>query len=132
MNIKALIVDDVDFLALMLAKMMPQGSTTKTAASGDEAIKLYGKAFYAKEPYHLICLDIRMPNIDGVEVLEFIRKFEKDQNVAKENAAKIIMTTSVNKKETVIEVMQKGCDSYIIKPYNKERIDIELKKLALI
>jgi len=132
MKFKALIVDDISFLSIILSRMLQDIAVTDTASNGEEAIKKFSSAFYQDKPYDLICLDIKMPNIDGVQVLEFIRNFEKESENLKNGPTKIIMTTGVNQKDEVIKVMKKGSDGYIVKPYHKDKIYQEVKRLNLI
>lgn len=56
----------------------------------------------------IILLDIKMPDMDGIEVLRRIREFDKD--------VCIIMVTVVNDKTTGMEALKTGADEYVTKP----------------
>jgi CheY-like chemotaxis protein len=73
-NIKILLVDDeTDFRQLMMFWLKSKGYLVFTAIDGKDAIDLV-----KKEPPDIIFLDLRMPVMDGLEVLKRIRNFNKD------------------------------------------------------
>ena len=73
-NIKILLVDDeADFRQLMTFWLKSKGYSVMTATDGKSAIDMV-----KEEPPDIIFLDLRMPVMDGVEVLKRIRKFNKD------------------------------------------------------
>jgi two-component system, chemotaxis family, chemotaxis protein CheY len=97
---------------------------------GSEAIEAFIMAAEEKNPYDLICLDIMMPKVDGLKVLQSIRNFEKESNVEKK--AKIILTTALNDSNFVHGAFDNGCDAYAAKPLNTSKLREVLKKLSLI
>ena len=74
---------------------------------------------------YLLLLDIRMPKMDGVEVLRRI----KDDPMLR--AMPVIMLTTTNDPREVQECYNLGCNSYITKPVNYEQFAEALKRLGL-
>jgi len=95
---------------------------------GEEVINFF---FGANHPYlddpemnYLILLDIKMPKIDGIEVLE---KLKGNENLKK--IPVIMITTTDNPRE--IEICHKlGCNSYIVKPVDYEKFIEVVKRLG--
>ncbi|MFH1983545.1 MAG: response regulator [Pseudomonadota bacterium] len=81
------------------------GFAVETAASGPEALELL-----SRNAYHLMMLDIKMPGMDGVDVLK----------AAMETAADlpVIMMTAYAAVETAVEAMKLGALDYLIKPFD--------------
>ncbi len=129
---RTLIVEDVHFLAIILERFLEPYSEVDKASNGKEAIKKFAEAYVQGNPYQLICLDILLPEVDGIEVLKTIRKFENETIVSQDDRAKIIMITTLNDAETVRKASKAGCDRYIAKPFTKEKIIGEIKELGLI
>ena len=84
------------------------------------------------EPYDLVCLDVMMPVMDGYQALMGIRNIEKQKDIPKEKAAKIIMTTALNEEKNVKLAFELGCTIYSGKPIDQGRFEQALKKLGLI
>ena len=106
---KILYIDDnknnLTVLSSLLKNIIP-GCTVFTALSGPEGIKK-AKA----EPPDSILLDIKMPNMDGMELLKYLR----DRNAFK--AIPIVMLTTESEFSTVIEAKKEGVNAWIIKPF---------------
>ncbi len=62
----------------------------------------------------MILLDIAMPDMDGMEVLEKIRSYEESCGIPLGRGVKIIMVTAL--KETFMQSFKKGAEDYILKP----------------
>ena len=65
------------------------------------------------EQVDLIILDVRMPNMDGFEILAAIREDEELSRIP------VIMCTAVSERKDVMRILQQGVASYIVKPINK-------------
>jgi len=130
--LKILIVEDIAIARKVMIQMLSDLGTCTPAEDGVEALTKYREAFDAKEPFDLICLDIMLPQVSGIDVLKKIREFEGNQNIEKNNQVKIVMVTALNDQNMVIEAARAGCDSYIKKPLNKQKIVEEITRLGLI
>ena len=71
----------------------------------------------------IVFLDYNMPNMNGDQVVEFIRK---NKNW---NQTRIVMVTTEGSKESVLKMIKKGVNSYIVKPFSEEEI---FKKIDIV
>ena len=129
---KILIVEDTFVHRTVLYNYIKPYGHCGIAKDGNEAMLAFRNALVQGEPFDLICLDIVLPELDGISVLQQIRKIEKDKHIEKNKLAKIIMTSSLNEKKTVVEAIQAQCDGYLVKPFEKEELLELLKKLGLL
>lgn len=99
---------------------------------GMEALEAFMMAWDEGKPYELICLDIMMPELDGVKTLKTIRDIETQKGIEELKRAKIIMTTALNDTDTVLEAFGTGCEVYASKPIDTKKLVEVMKKLDLI
>jgi len=101
-----LVVDDEDALRTVLSsELMNEGYEVNAAADGDEAVGELGKA-----EFDLVLLDIKMPRMNGFEVLKHIK-----QNHEK---TKVVMLTGFADLKNAIESKKLGADDFVSKPYD--------------
>ena len=105
-----LIVDDEKNICLTLSQALETLEIeTDTALNGDEALaKLQNKEF------GLILLDLRMPGMDGMEVLRRVREIRPD--------IRVIILTAYGTIESAVEAMKLGAVDFIQKPFSPEEI----------
>ncbi len=108
---KILCVDDdkgiLKFLERLLGK---RGYKVFGAHNGTEALETL-----ARESVDLIILDIRMPGMDGYEVLDEIRYTDQA-------TVPVVMLTARDKDEDVVKGYREGADYYVTKPFSTETI----------
>jgi len=73
-----------------------------------------------------------MPKKDGQQVLKEIRAYEEERDVVGLDGVKIIMTTALDDSKSVLNAFKAGCEGYIVKPYNRQKIYGKLEELGLI
>ena len=129
---KTLIVDDDYSCRRILQAYLLKHGACDLASNGSEAIDKFKAALIDKEPYDLICLDIMMPEIDGHEVLQTIRKIEENEGIYGSDNVKIIMTTALSDTENIVKSFKEQSEAYIIKPIEDEKLVKTLKYLELI
>ena len=112
---KILIADDSVFMRKMLKDILSQNGYTDflEAENGDKAIK-----FLDSEKIDLILLDIIMPELDGIGVLEEIQK-RKD---AGKSAPKVAVVSAVGQEEMVNKAKNMGVKTYVVKPFEEEEV----------
>ncbi len=104
-SISILAVDDEETILQPLSRVLEiEGYYVNTAADGRIAVNMLQAL-----PFDIVLLDIVMPNVDGIEVLKFI----KDQHLDTE----VIMLTALHEVKTAVECMKLGAYYYITKPY---------------
>ena len=124
--------DDVLSQELIRGYLQSYGECV-TVDDGESAIREVENAFKSGKPFNLVCMDIMMPNIDGIEAVTTMRDMEKDFGVDPGNEVQIIMITAIGDSKTIMDSFYKhGVNSYIVKPLIKEKLDDEIKRLGLI
>lgn len=129
---KILIAEDDFASRLFMKKFLSKYGECDVAIDGIEAIDAYLNSINHEENYDLICLDIMMPRLDGMKVLKSIREIEKQNAVEADKKVKIIMTTALNDKETVLSAYESDCEAYAWKPIETDKFILVMKKLGLI
>lgn len=129
---KTLIVEDDFSSRVLLQEYLKNHGTHHLASNGKEALEAFQLSLDAGEPYDLICMDILMPEMDGQEALKKIRTLEKDSGIRSTDGVKIIMTTALKELSSVKKAYYELCDSYLVKPFRREQLEEELRKLNLL
>ncbi|WP_346353785.1 response regulator [Azotosporobacter soli] len=111
MNNRLLIVDDVLFMRLKLRNTVEQFGyqVVGEAADGKEAIEKYQ---YLRPD--AVLLDITMPEMDGVDCLQYIKKMDPK--------AKVIMVSAMGQGEFIKQCFKYGAEYFIRKPFDDEKI----------
>ncbi len=106
MSAKILVVDDEAPIRGVLEELLlSEGYTCKTAADAFEALEIFPQF----RP-DLMISDIRMPVMDGVQLLQKIREIDQDVSV--------VMITAVMEIEVAVNILKQGASDYITKPFN--------------
>jgi two-component system, NtrC family, response regulator AtoC len=113
---RILIVDDEQSQREMLAGFLQkEGYYVSTADSGESALKLC-----EDEYFELALVDLKMPGMDGIELLERLKKAIPDIGV--------IVMTAYGTIESAVEAMKKGAFHYVNKPLDLEELRLSIKK----
>ncbi len=130
---RILIVEDDFICRTLLEEFLAPYGDSDIAVDGREAIQAFKLAWEEKSPYDLICMDIMMPNINGLQALETIREIETEMGIPEPQRAKAIVTSALEDPKTVVKAMYKGgSDAYIVKPVRKGQLLEEVRNLGLI
>ena len=113
---KILIVDDEQSYRQLLSLVFEeQGNDIRTAMNGRQALELL-----AAEPADVIISDVKMPDMDGIEMLRAVRETLPDLGV--------ILMTAFASVETAREAFKLGADDFIQKPFDVEELKLIVKK----
>ena len=111
-----LIVDDEkNYPPILSAVLEEEGYETLTASSGVEALDILEGS-----DVDLVLTDMKMPGMDGIELLERIKSTHPDLPV--------IMMTAHGTVDKAVEAMQKGAYSYVLKPFDNTRLVLYVEK----
>ncbi|MEE8430289.1 MAG: sigma-54 dependent transcriptional regulator [Candidatus Desulfatibia sp.] len=111
-----MIVDDEkNYPPILSAILEEEGFETLTANSGREALDILKHA-----DVDLVLTDMKMPSMDGIELLEHIKTDDQELPV--------IMMTAHGTVDKAVEAMQKGAYSYVLKPFDNERLVLYVNK----
>jgi CheY-like chemotaxis protein len=112
-----LIVDDEKLICLSLERLLSSDYTVYTASNGEEGLDIIRR----RGDIDIVLSDIMMPVMDGLEMIETVRSGNQD--------VIIIAMTAVHSGEKVTEVMEKGADTCMMKPFDVPYLEHTLKKL---
>ena len=113
---KILLIDDeADILRVLSMSLRSDGYDVITALSGEE-----GLALFEKESPELILTDIKMPGMDGIEVLKRIKTLSDESEV--------IIITGHGDIDSAIEALQYGASDFINKPVRDKALTISLER----
>lgn len=129
---RILIAEDDYVSRKFLYKFMSQFGECDITVDGMEAIEVFLMAIDEQHYYDLICLDIMMPEVDGIKALKTIRKLEEERKVPKEKYAKVIMTTALNDPKGIFETFDLGSEAYAVKPIDTDKLIDVMKRLKLL
>lgn len=107
--------DDANTIKTMKAILEDEGYIVDTATSGNEALQKT-----KQKPYNIALLDIRLPDMEGVELLKLIK-----ETVPR---TRKIMITGYPSMQNAITSLNKSADAYLIKPLNMESLLSTIKK----
>ena len=117
---RILVVDDeVDLTEAIARGLRRQGYAVDTAINGEEAIE---KSSYTA--YDLVCLDLTMPDIDGLEVCKILRKDPPEGIIPR-----ILMLTARDTIEERIAGLDVGADDYLVKPFAFDELAARIRSL---
>lgn len=128
---RILIVDDDVPSRELMGILLGDYGLCSFAANGTEAIKAFESGIEAREPFGLVCLDIMMPEMDGLETLKKIRDVENTCGIESNDKVTVIMTTTASQESKVMRAFHYGCCGYLVKPISKEALIREMKKTPL-
>jgi len=112
-----LVADDEESMRWVLSKALKKkGFNVDLARDGDEALKMIKSS-----DYDLAILDIKMPGLSGLELLDRVRELKSDLLV-------VIMTAEASMKNAV-EAMKRGAYDYLTKPFDLDVIDAIIEKV---
>ncbi len=129
---RSLIVEDNVINSKYLINLLKPFGDADVAANGVQAMEKIKTSLEEDKPYDLVCLDVMMPEKDGQETLTEIRKLEEQFGIMGLDGVKVIMTTAMDDKKTILQSFSSGCESFLIKPIDKTKLYEELQKLGLV
>ncbi len=131
--LRCLIVEDDELSREMLALQMEPYAQCDQAENGLVGVERFTAALKAGEPYHLILLDIVMPEMDGLEAAKAIRSHEEQQGIRIDKGVQIVVLSSLSTPQDVIQAYVAAQSSaHLVKPVQPEKLVKTLRKLDLI
>jgi len=119
---KALVVDDMESNRNAIKAFLFFFSfDVELAKDGLEA-----KTFFEKNKYDLVFSDIEMPNMNGFELLNWVRRSSQNRSVP------VVMLSSLDSPEVIERCKRIGATAYIVKPFTREKMQEALQKTGLV
>ena len=117
MSGKILIIDDEPDMLVML-KMLITDKTTHEVVTTNNPFEL--EELLGKGEFNLVITDLKMPMLDGIEVLELVKKIDAD--------IPVIVITAFGTLEAAEEAVHRGAYDFITKPFRKEQILVAVER----
>ena len=116
--VKVLVVDDEKIAARNLQYILgKEGYTVEIALSGPEAVKMLKAE--AENGYDLVLTDLRMPEVDGMQILATARALHPD--------VEVIIVTGFATVSSALEAVKAGAYHYLAKPYNISEVRLVVR-----
>lgn len=114
---RILVIDDEESTLYLLRKfLIGQGYRVEITPSGLEAIELVKQA-----DFDVLLLDLRMPQIDGLDALREVRRYDE--------AVSILIMTAFGSIKDAVEAVKLGADDFLLKPLSLEALDLNLRRI---
>ena len=113
---KALVVDDELTTRIVLEEILSPYAEVHTCEDGSEAVAACGRALESGQAYDLVCLDLFMPNMGGLEALKLIREQEERYGRTRARGSKVVIATAAGDRESISSAFRQLCDAYLVKP----------------
>ena len=115
---RVLVIEDEKRLAGNIARSLREAAGYAVDCSYDGEEGLY---MVESNPYDLVILDLMLPRMDGMQILDRVRKSE--------NAVPVLVLTARDERESVIALLNAGADDYITKPFDLGELIARVKAL---
>ena len=114
---RILIVDDEDGMRRLLGRVLTrEGYDVTTVGSGADALRQV-----SRERFDLVVTDIKMPEMDGLELLKELKDYEP--------SLPIIVMTAYGTVENAVQALRLGAYDYIAKPFETAELQFRLQRI---
>jgi len=115
---RILVVDDEKDMLALLKRIISEETKHEVVTEADP---VHALELFKEEDFDLVITDLKMPKMDGIGLLESIKKVNPDVSV--------VILTAFATIETAVEAIRKGAYDYITKPFRRERILLTVEKV---
>ena len=121
-----LVVDDFSTMRRIVRNLLKESGYTEVDEAEDGVVAMHK---LRNSNFDFVVTDINMPNMNGFELLNEIKKDDKLKHLP------VLMVTAEARKEDIVMAAQQGAAGYIVKPFTKatleEKVSLSLTKLGL-
>jgi DNA-binding NtrC family response regulator len=118
-SIHIMVVDDEETICeALMAWFVKDGYKVETALSGVEAL-----ALLQNKTFDIFLVDIKMPGMDGLELLSRIKEIQPE--------AAVIMMTAHGSIQTAVEAMKRGAGDYLCKPFDPDTLSLLMERVLV-
>ena len=109
--------DDIQMLSALEAALRHKGHSVETAPNAIDAV---AKLNNSPDPVHAVITDLKMPGMDGIELVSHVRRTAP--------ALPVIVLTAFGTVQTAVDAMKAGANDFLVKPFSHQALDDVLKK----
>lgn len=131
-SLRILVVEDEIVCARTLVSLLKRFGTCRFQPTGEKALAELRTAVAAGQPFDLLCLDVRLPGMSGLDVLKAVRARESEQGIRLGEGVSVIMTTICRDPATVFGAFNSGCEQYLVKPISADAVSRAMVNLGLV
>jgi two-component system chemotaxis response regulator CheY len=128
-----LVVDDDEMGRLMLQDFLSEFAPCDCAVNGREGLDFFERALAGGNPYDMLCVDLVMPEMNGLALIRKIRDIEKTHPFFSNSRTRIfVISASDSTWEKADLLLDNLCDDFITKPFNRDSLKADLYKYDLV
>lgn len=129
-----LVVDDQEDVTMLMMHILSGLGECACTNDPQEAADIFERQLRNGCPFDVVFMDIMMPDLDGHQTAEALRRLEADHGVPAGSEAKLVMVSSLRDVGTVSKSFFRGglADGYLTKPIGAGAVRAELVKLGVI
>ena len=127
---RILIMEDDPVSGRLMQKYLAPCGECTLVVDGRAAIEAFEQAVQCGDIYHLLVLDIMVPEIHGKDVLKRIREIEREHVIPVSRRSRVVMTTALSDAGNVTESFKSHCDAYLVKPIDRATLIREIAGLG--
>lgn len=131
-SLRVLVAEDEFTSRVALQGLLASYGEVHVAVNGKEAVDAFRSALGSANGYDLVCMDIRMPEMDGTEAVRQIRDLEEQAGIYSTFGVKIFMVTGIHDLKTVSASFRALCDAYLIKPTDGRQLKEHMQAFGLV
>jgi two-component system response regulator VicR len=118
--LKILVAEDERMMLKALSfRLSKDGHEVTTAENGKEAWELF-----KKQEFNLLVLDIMMPYLTGLELLQKVKEVQPNTPV--------IILSTLGQEDTVLKAFELGADDFMTKPFSPNELIVRIKKMTTL
>ncbi|WP_243546044.1 response regulator [Pseudodesulfovibrio tunisiensis] len=129
---KLLIVDDDERFCLLMTTRLKTHANCISTTDGKEALLLFEHHLREGQPFHAVLMDIEMPDMDGHQVVQQMRKIERSNGVDPLHSFKLVMLTAHSDVKNVSKsFFRNGADAYVPKAEADSSLLEKLREIGI-
>jgi two-component system chemotaxis response regulator CheY len=128
MQRRILVIEDEATVRASIAHVLRAFGSVDQAGDGLAGLHAFRQALIGHSPYHLVTIDLQLPQMDGQMLLECMRGLEMVRGDGPK--AKCVMLTGETSRGVILDALRTGADSYMCKPFQLE--DLRSRVLEML
>lgn len=129
---RSLVIEDDPTSRLFLQRFLERYGEVVVAGDGQAGLYQFYEGLEHNQPFELVCLDLSMPNMDGMKALTLMRQAEDQRGIYGDVGARIVVVTSSTESKTILQSFRAGCAAFLSKPFDVGKLKKQLKDFGLI
>ena len=125
---KILVIDDELVSLAKLKAIFDQYGQCDAVSDGNAALKKFAAAVTRGDLYALVTIDIEMPTLSGLDILERLNRIEKENGAA---PAVKLMVSGSSTRDNVLKASKLRCDGFLVKPVTPALVGQKLQSLGI-